>query len=239
MKRAFRTMMAVLLPLALAASCGGGGGGAGSGGGGGGGGGGGEDEPATVSSVSRPSPATVAAGYFRQLTAIATYSDGATKNVTAAASWTSSDDAMVQVGGAGLASGVAPGSVLVTAAFSGVSGSAVLAVRDPPRVRLLRECGRGGCGRNRLTWGELSRIGPATGSGMPIDTATGKPSGVFPKVNGYVTAVAPDGTGGWFIGGSFTRVGGVAGIASPTSRATAGSTTPGTPARMESSGPSR
>src|SRR5262245_6400911 len=56
--------------------------------------------------------------------------------------------------------------------------------------------------------GYFSRVGPATGSGVPVDKSTGVPTSGFPKVAGTVLAVAPDGVGGWFIGGSFAAVGG-------------------------------
>ncbi len=50
-----------------------------------------------------------------------------------------------------------------------------------------------------------------TGSGVPLDASTGLPAAAYPTVeNGDVFCVIPDGSGGWFIGGSFTTVGGVA-----------------------------
>ncbi len=58
--------------------------------------------------------------------------------------------------------------------------------------------------------GGFTEVGPATGGGVPIDASTGKPEGGFPKVTGYVYAIATDGSGGWFIGGAFTAVGGLA-----------------------------
>lgn len=49
-----------------------------------------------------------------------------------------------------------------------------------------------------------------TGRGVPVDAATGLPAVNFPVVtDGTVYSVIPDGSGGWFIGGSFTSVGGV------------------------------
>src|SRR5689334_161180 len=57
--------------------------------------------------------------------------------------------------------------------------------------------------------GDFTRIGPVTGCGVPIDAATGVPAQVFPKIPGEVTAAVADGAGGWFVGGSFTSVGGL------------------------------
>ena len=55
--------------------------------------------------------------------------------------------------------------------------------------------------------GDFGHVGPATGHGVPIDGATGLPVTRYPKVNGSVLAVAPDGAGGWYVGGAFTMVG--------------------------------
>src|SRR2546428_547811 len=57
--------------------------------------------------------------------------------------------------------------------------------------------------------GAFNQVGPATGSAVPIDSTNGMPVAGFPKVVGSVSAVASDGSGGCFIGGSFTWVGGV------------------------------
>ncbi len=57
--------------------------------------------------------------------------------------------------------------------------------------------------------GSFSAVGPTTGTGVPIDANTGAAIAGFPRVNGQVNAVISDGTGGWFIGGAFTSVGGL------------------------------
>jgi len=57
--------------------------------------------------------------------------------------------------------------------------------------------------------GEFTRMGPVTGGGVPVGAGTGTPVDGFAMVTGFVYAVAPDGAGGWYIGGSFTVVGGV------------------------------
>ncbi|MCX7110621.1 MAG: Ig-like domain repeat protein [Proteobacteria bacterium] len=58
--------------------------------------------------------------------------------------------------------------------------------------------------------GDFTVVGFNTGKGVPIDASTGNPVASFPKVKGIVRAVAADGVGGWYIGGEFTSVGGVA-----------------------------
>ncbi len=58
--------------------------------------------------------------------------------------------------------------------------------------------------------GQFTVVGPNTGKGVPLDTTTGEPASAYPKVNETVSAVVADGSGGWFIGGYFTMVGGMA-----------------------------
>lgn len=54
--------------------------------------------------------------------------------------------------------------------------------------------------------GEFSTVSRWTGSGAPINVATGDTRTAFPKVTGTINAVASDGAGGFFIGGDFTTV---------------------------------
>jgi beta-propeller uncharacterized protein DUF5122 len=55
--------------------------------------------------------------------------------------------------------------------------------------------------------GSFTRVGPNTGFGVRLDPTTGTWITGFPKVNGPVLVTVPDGSGGWFIGGDFSRVG--------------------------------
>jgi trimeric autotransporter adhesin len=58
--------------------------------------------------------------------------------------------------------------------------------------------------------GSFTQVGPPTGAFATIDAATGEAIVPFPRVSGgAVTAVVSDGSGGWFIGGQFTTVGGL------------------------------
>src|SRR5262245_56478377 len=58
--------------------------------------------------------------------------------------------------------------------------------------------------------GEFTLVGPATGSAVLVNAATGANSGLFPKVEGIVLTAIRDGVGGWYLGGLFCSVGGVA-----------------------------
>ncbi|TPW18535.1 MAG: hypothetical protein FD130_183, partial [Halothiobacillaceae bacterium] len=59
--------------------------------------------------------------------------------------------------------------------------------------------------------GEFTYVGPNNGHGVTLNVSTGDPSAQDPYIDGTtVYAVIPDTEGGWYIGGNFTRVGGVA-----------------------------
>jgi putative pyrroloquinoline-quinone binding quinoprotein len=54
--------------------------------------------------------------------------------------------------------------------------------------------------------GNFTLVGPVTGGGGAIDASTGAAHQPYPKVAGTVRTVAPDGSGGWYLGGAFTAV---------------------------------
>ena len=56
--------------------------------------------------------------------------------------------------------------------------------------------------------GSFSFVCPPTGAGVPVDSSTGVPAAGFANIVGQVFAAAPDGTGGWYVGGAFTTAGG-------------------------------
>src|SRR5262249_13270155 len=56
--------------------------------------------------------------------------------------------------------------------------------------------------------GDFTKVGPASGGGIPLDASTGTPQTGFPQVAGRVQVAIPDGSGGWYIGGGFDHVGG-------------------------------
>lgn len=93
-----------------------------------------------------PVTPTIAAGLAQQFTAIATLSDGSTLDVTSytGLNWTTSDPAIATVsslaGSKGLATGVIPGAVTITASGSANSTlfSATAQLTVPPLAKLWR-----------------------------------------------------------------------------------------------------
>ena len=55
--------------------------------------------------------------------------------------------------------------------------------------------------------GSFTQAGPNTGFGVALDPSTGVWAQAFPKINGVVLTAVPDGEGGFYVGGDFTRVG--------------------------------
>ena len=55
--------------------------------------------------------------------------------------------------------------------------------------------------------GDFTLVGPNTGNGAKLTTASSAPDMSFPKVTGEIRTCVSDGSGGWYIGGSFTKVG--------------------------------
>lgn len=84
--------------------------------------------PATVVGVQVfPGSASIAAGTSQQFTAIATFSDGSTEDITSSATWTSSLPGSAPVNGNGLVTSSAVASnVTITASVGSVNGSATL-----------------------------------------------------------------------------------------------------------------
>jgi Domain of unknown function (DUF5122) beta-propeller len=58
--------------------------------------------------------------------------------------------------------------------------------------------------------GSFRSVGENIGGFVPIDMQSAEPRRPFPKVAGFVYAIVPDGSGGWYLGGEFTAIGGIA-----------------------------
>lgn len=78
-----------------------------------------------------PANPTVGAGQTTQLMATGTYSDTTTKDITASVTWSSGTTAAATVNTAGLVSGVAAGTSVITATSGLISGNTTLTVSAP------------------------------------------------------------------------------------------------------------
>ena len=70
-------------------------------------------------------------GTAQQMTAIGTYSDGSTRDLSNSVSWSSASHQIVEVSSSGLASAKALGTAVVSASASGISGAAPMTVSSP------------------------------------------------------------------------------------------------------------
>lgn len=79
---------------------------------------------AVLSSLQISTPSnTLAKGMVKTLTAVATYSDNSTTDVTTTATWLSSDESILTISSDGVAHAVAVGNATVTASLNGVSSN--------------------------------------------------------------------------------------------------------------------
>ncbi len=83
-----------------------------------------------------PSPAMVGKGSTVQFTAMGSYSDGHTQNLSTEVTWSSSVAGTATINANGLANGVAAGNTQITAALSGQSAMATLTVNPATLVSL-------------------------------------------------------------------------------------------------------
>jgi uncharacterized protein YjdB len=85
--------------------------------------------PAVLVSVAvTPANPSIPAGFVQQFTAIGTFTDSTTQDLTNSATWTSSAGNIATVSNSGLATGAAAGSATITATFGSVSGWTTLTV---------------------------------------------------------------------------------------------------------------
>ena len=98
----------------------------------------------------------------------------------------------------------------VALSLSVVSGRAGAQVLDPDFWVVDNDVNAAVLSGNTLyLGGNFSTVGPRTGSLGWVHGVTGAWIPGFPRVDGRVNAIAPDGAGGWFIAGSLVSVGGV------------------------------
>lgn len=113
-----------------------------------------------------PQTPTPVVGQTLQLQVVGTLSDGTTTDVTAAATWTSSLQAVATVSAAGLVSAVNPGTTTITATHpDGFTASTLISVLPPPAA--LRPLGPQSL---TLTQGETGSLTVAISPAQPTET---------------------------------------------------------------------
>jgi hypothetical protein len=75
--------------------------------------------------ITPAAPASLSVGSNQQFTAIGSYSDGSTENLTNIASWGGSNNAIATVSSTGLAYGTASGTINITASYEGIISQVV------------------------------------------------------------------------------------------------------------------
>jgi hypothetical protein len=100
------------------------------------GGGSGSSPPALVAIAVTPADPAVARGTTQQFTAMGTYSNKSTQDLSASVTWTSTNTGAATISATGLATAIATGSTTITASTGGVSGSTILTVTNAALVSI-------------------------------------------------------------------------------------------------------
>ena len=95
---------------------------------GGSGGGGGGGSASLTSIAVTPATPSIAVGASQQFTAIGTYSDNSTQDITSQAAWSSSSLGVAAISGSGFVTGVTAGTSIITASSGTTFGSTTLTV---------------------------------------------------------------------------------------------------------------
>ena len=111
-----------------------------------------------------PANPSIVAGANQQFTAIGTYSDTSTVDLTSSVTWASASPAVATIGAGGLAHGVSMGTSTISATLGTVSGDTLLTVTDPP---LPPGCTKGWAAAVDGSWSDATKWTPA---GVPTST---------------------------------------------------------------------
>src|SRR5207248_1312363 len=113
---------------------------------------------AAVTSINvTPPSANVPLGVFSQFSAMGTFDDGTSHDITPVTNWISSDPTIAQLQSSGLAWGVGTGTANVSATFESATGSGTLTVATPVMVSIAIQPSNGTCAVGTTL--QLSAIG--------------------------------------------------------------------------------
>ena len=153
-------------------------------------GGGGSPPPAPVlSSISvTPAASTAPRGTTQQFTAIGSYSDGGSRDLTTTATWVSSDASVATINASGLAIAANRGTATVSATSAGVTGSTSFTVAAAALVSLAVTPGN-------ATLGFLGATQQFRATGTYTDQSTAELTNevAWSSSNAAVVAIGPDG----------------------------------------------
>jgi plastocyanin len=91
---------------------------------------------ATLQSIAvTPANPSIMAGTTEPFTAMGTFSDNTTQNITSQVTWASATTAVATINASGLATGVAAGNSTISATLGAISGSTVLTVTPPATLQ--------------------------------------------------------------------------------------------------------
>jgi hypothetical protein len=99
------------------------------------------------------------------------------------------------------------GAFVLAAALAGTARSQTVEPRFPVADNMVWSMAR--TGNTLYVGGDFDHFGFPSGSAVLVDSVTGSSLG-FPKIDGTIYTVLPDDAGGWYIGGNFSKVGGLA-----------------------------
>jgi hypothetical protein len=105
---------------------------------------------------------------------------------------------------AGVAATLAVGTVAVSMSSASASASSVASLTDGVNGIVYASTH---VGDRTIIGGDFSWAGPPTANGVPVDGTTGAYTSL-PRVNGAVSTSIRDGSGGWYVGGTFEFAGG-------------------------------
>lgn len=105
---------------------------------------------------------------------------------------------------AAVAASLAVGTVAVSMSSASATASSVSSLTDGVNGIVYASTH---VGDRTIIGGDFSWAGPPTANGVPVDGTTGAYTSL-PRINGAVSTSIRDGSGGWYVGGSFEFAGG-------------------------------
>lgn len=153
-----------------------------------------------------PATASIMTGATQQFRTMANYSDSSTTDVSSLASWTAASTNVATIDASGKATGVAPGTTLVTALYNGSSATATLTVMAPTVKSIAISPGNAD-----ITAGATQQF-TATASYSNGTTANVTSGVIWTSSNAAVASITPAGLATGIAAGSSTLTASLGGV---------------------------